>query len=158
MMTLQPVRITKGITLSATVALVVAACSSDLVESRAQVSFQVQTVAAESPILVMTQNGVPSEVMDAFFEGQVMADDAGCLRLEHAEGPTAVWPLGYTGEVTTDGVTIMNGDGEEVGPVGGLFGLGGGELPELLASLGFTQEDRDMAEALCPGRYWIVAP
>jgi len=157
-MTLQPDRIMKGITLSLAVALVAAACSADLVDPRAQVSFQVQTVEAESPILVMTQNGVPSEVMNAFFEGQVMADDSGCLRLEDAEGPTVVWPVGYTGEVTADGVTILNGDGQEVGPVGGLFGLGGGELPELLASLGFTQEDRDMAEAVCPGRYWIVAP
>jgi len=137
-MTSQPARLTKGITLSLTVALVAAACSSDLVGTWAQVSFQVQTVEAESLILVMTQNGVPSEVMHAFFDGQVIVDDAGCLRLEDADGPTAVWPVGYMGEVTTDGVTILNVDGEEVGPVDGLFGLGGGELPELLVSLGFT--------------------
>ena len=157
-MTSQSVRITKGITLFRTGAPVAAACSSDPVEPRAQVSFQVHTEEAESPILVMTQNAVPSEVMHAFFEGQVVADDAGCLRLEDAEGSTVVWPVGYTGEVTADGVTILNEDGAEVGPVGGLFGLGGGEIPQLLASLGFTQEDRDMAEAWCPGRYWIVAP
>jgi|GEM_PF-1542475 len=154
----QPVRITKGITLFLTVALVAAACSSDLVEPRAEVSFQVQTVEAESPVLLITQNGVPSDFMEALFEGQVMADDAGCLRLGDAEGATVVWPVGYTGDVTSDGVTILNGDGEEVGQVGGSFSIGGGEIPELLASLGFTQEDRDLADALCPGGYWIVAP
>jgi len=87
-----------------------------------------------------------------------MADDASCLRLGDAEGATGVWPVGYMGDVATDGVTILNGDGEEVGQVGGSFRIGGGEIPELLASLGFTQEDRDLAEALCAGSYWIVAP
>jgi hypothetical protein len=105
----------------------------------------------ENPIHVMTQNGVPSEVMDAFFEGRVIADDVGCLRLEDAGGPTVVWPANYTGEVTTEGVTILDGDGNEVGQVDGSFSFGGGNIPELLGTLGFTQDDRDLAEALCPG-------
>lgn len=153
-----PVRTTKGIALSLTAVLAVAACSSDLVQPPAVTFFQVESVGVEDPVHFMTQNGVPSEVMDAFFEGQVISDSEGCLRLADGEGPTVVWPVDFAGEVTAEGVAIRDGNGVEVGQVGGSFSLGGGEIPELLTTLGFTEEDRNLAEALCPGGYWIVAP
>ena len=152
------VRTTKWVALSVMAVLSVAACSSDPVQAPAEVSFQVQSVGTEDPIHVMTQNGVPSEVMNALFEGNVIADGAGCLRLDDAEGSTVVWPVQYTGEITSEGFAILDEDGTEVGQVGGSFSFGGGILPELLASLGFSQADRDLAEGLCPGSYWIVAP
>lgn len=40
--------------------------------------------------------------------------------------------------------------------MGGSFSLGGGEVPELSDTMGFTQADRDLAEDHCPGRYLIV--
>lgn len=153
-----PIGRTKGTALSLVAILATAACSSDLAQPRMDDAFQVQAVGVENPIYVMTQNVVPGEVMDAFFQGPVIADSAGCLRLEDAEGPTVVWPVGYTGEVTTEGVSILDEAGTEVGQVGGSFSFGGGIIPELLGTLGFTEEDRDVAEALCPGGYWIVAP
>jgi hypothetical protein len=135
-----------------------ATACSDPFEPGIEASFQVQSVGDENPVLVMTQNVVPPHVMDAHFEGVIIADGEGCLRLEDEDGPTVVWPVHYTGEVTEQGVMILDDDGNEVGPVGGMFDFGGGSIPELLASLGFTDGDRDTADALCPGSYWIVAP
>jgi hypothetical protein len=101
----------------------------------------------------------PEAHMDALFEGRVVADDAGCLRLDGPDPATVVWPQGTAYEEANGGsVRIVREDGEVVGSVGGAFALGGGEVPSLHDGLGFTQADRDLAEAHCPGRYWIVAP
>lgn len=138
--------------------LAATACSSDPVETTVEPSFQVQFPSATDAALVMTQNVVPSEAMDAWFEGLVVADDTGCIRLEDGEGPTVVWPRDYMGEVAAEGFAILDANGTEVGKIGESFGVGGGEVPELLATLGFSEADRELAEELCPGNYWIVAP
>ncbi len=136
---------------------VASGCSSNPVDPAATATFEVQTLAGEPPVLVMTQNGAELAHMDAHFSGVIQADEAGCLRIDEGEGPTVVWPVGYTGAMTADGVAIRNAGGAEVGLVGGEFTFGGGIVPELLASLGFTDADRAQAAALCPGSYWIVA-
>lgn len=114
-------------------------------------------VGAGVTFLVMTMT--PEASMDALFEGRVVADEAGCLRLDGPDPATVVWPQGTAIEEEDDGtIRIVSGDGEVVGHVGGAFALGGGEVPSLHDGLGFTQADRDLAETHCPGRYWIVAP
>jgi len=104
----------------------------------------------------MTQNVVPFEAMEALYEGSVVLDEAGCLRLGDAEGSTVIWPWGFTAQVAAEEVTIRDREGAVAGLIGEAFSLGGGVVPELLDSLGFTQEDRDLAAAACAGDYWIV--
>lgn len=53
--------------------------------------------------------------------------------------------------MTTEGVAILDDGGAEVGQVGGMFRFGGGNIFGLLETLGFTQEDRDMAAELIAG-------
>lgn len=148
----------KGTALPLTAALAVAACSSDPVEAPLDDLFHVEEVGDEVERLVMSR-GAPTDIgMDALFEGPVIADDGGCLRWQDEEGPTVVWPYGFSGEMTVDGLSILDSDGDEVGRVGDEFSLGGGIIPELPEPLGFTQGDRDLAAELCPGDYLLVAP
>lgn len=107
-------------------------------------------------VVFMTQNVVPAATMDALFQGRVVADRAGCLRLDSPDPPTVVWPHGYRVRVGPDGVRILDRDGHTVGSVGKRFSLGGGEVPALADGMGFTEADRELAESRCPGRYWIV--
>lgn len=146
------------IALSLVAGVAAVACSSDPLDPPVAATFQVESVGEGDPILMMTQSVVPTAVMDAYFEGLIEVDEAGCLRLDGGGGATVVWPLGYTGVATTEGVAILDTDGAGVGHVGGTFSFGGGMVPELLATLGFTQADRNLAGSLCPGNYWIVAP
>lgn len=131
------------------------ACSST---SPAEVDLPVTLqIVEDAGVVFMTQNVIPTATMAALFEGRVIADEDGCLRLDSADGHTVVWPHGYELTGGIDQVRILDRDGEPVGAVGGEFTLGGGEVTELLEAMGFTAEDRARAEERCPGRYWIVS-
>lgn len=110
-------------------------------------------------VLFLTQNVIHEVTMDALFEGAVSPDESGCLRLdiEGDYGVTAVWPRGYALRTLDGALHVVDGDGTPVGPVGGPFALGGGEVTELTDAMGFTAADRELAEATCPGRFWIVS-
>jgi len=140
--------------MASAMSLAVAACSSSVIGPPDNATFQIQSTAG---VLFMTQNVVQDFVMDALFQGPVIVDDDGCLRLEDPERPTVVWPWGFTAQITDAEISIRDQEGTEVGQVGESFALGGGIVPELLDSLGFSQEDRDLATNACPGSYWIVA-
>lgn len=142
---------TTGIGLSLMAAFLTAACSSDPVEPGSDYVFQF----LDEDVVVIARSAPVDFGHDALFEGPVIADDTGCLRWDDEEGPTVVWPFGFTGEATTEGISILDADGTEVGRVGESFSLGGGIAPELLRA---SQEDRDLAAELCPGDYLIVAP
>ena len=123
------------------------------------------SVQHDGGLLFLARDHEPGTHMDALFRGRIVTDGAGCLRFQDdLEDPgyavTPVWPVGYRLRVNGDGAaTILDGDGRLVGEVGGAFELGGGEVPaEILEDLGFTAADRELAEARCPGRYWIVSP
>lgn len=112
-------------------------------------------VTMQDGLLVLTQSRRPSAAMEALFTGPVVADGLGCLRLASEEGATVVWPEGYTLETSGDVHRVLDEEGAPAGALGEEFVLGGGEVSALLASMGFTDEDRERAEA-CPGRYWLV--
>lgn len=114
-------------------------------------------IVEDAGVVLMTQNVIPTATMEALFEGRVVADEDGCLRLDSADGHTVVWPHGYGLSGGIGQVRILDRDGEPVGTVGGEFSLGGGEVTELLEAMGFTADDRARAEERCPGRYWIVS-
>lgn len=133
------------------------ACTGDPTEPGSFETFQLHAAGMENGVQIMTQNVLQGAVMDAKFEGTVIADDDGCLRLMESDGPTVVWLMGYTGEIGADGISILDGNGNVAGHVGGSFSFGGGSVPELHQTLGLTHEGRDPAAQTCPGRFSIVA-
>jgi hypothetical protein len=108
-------------------------------------------------LVFLAMRVTPDVHMDALFEGNVVLDDAGCLRLDSPDPATVVWPRGWEFEQDGGTIRILDTGGERVGRVGEPFALGGGEVETLAAAMGFTGQDRDLAESYCPGRYWIVA-
>ena len=107
-------------------------------------------------LVFISMRVVPNAHMEALYEGRVVADAAGCLRLDSPDPATVVWPKGYALADGSEWTSILDADGTVVGVVGGEFSLSGGEVPSLPVEMGFTQADRDLAESRCPGKYWIV--
>lgn len=134
------------------VAMTAAGCSDEALAPD-QRGIEARDVAG---VTLLTQNVVQDVTMDALYEGVVVEDGSGCLRLGDASGSTVVWPDGYGAYSTLGDVFIVDPEGVEVGQVGGSFSLPGGEVTELSDAMGFTQADRDLAADRCPGRYWIV--
>lgn len=112
-------------------------------------------ITIQDDLIFLTQNHRPSAAMEALFTGPVVADDAGCLRLASEEGATVVWPKGYTLDTSGDAPRVLDEEGASAGALGEEFVFTGGKVPALIASMGFTDKDRERAEA-CPGRYWLV--
>lgn len=98
----------------------------------------------------------PRSVMDALFQGRVVRDERGCLRLQPPADATVVWPFGSTLEARSSGQWVVEAGGNEMGKIGGLFSFGGGEVPFLHVGLGFQQPDITQIQTRCPGRFWIV--
>jgi hypothetical protein len=105
-------------------------------------------------VIFVAQNIVPSTVMEALFEGRVIADSAGCLRFDSPDPATVVWPKGFSIAESGSTMTVRNGAGRQIGRIGGTFRLGGGEVASV--QQGISPDDRERLETSCPGRYWIV--
>lgn len=117
------------------------------------------TVTGIDGYLMLTQNATASVYPEALFQGELAADEAGCLKLQPSEGGqkvTALWPEGYELRDASTSPRIVNAAGESVGTLGESFEFGGGEVHELPEALGFTDADRELAGERCPGLYWLV--
>jgi hypothetical protein len=111
----------------------------------------------EPPAVFIVQGAPATAVMDALFQGRVVRDAVGCLRLDHlGDRHTVVWPHGFTIEERDGELFVKNAAGSDVGRIGGSFRFGGGETPVLHEGLNLSDESRRLAESRCPGRYWIV--
>jgi hypothetical protein len=125
-----------------------AACSSPTQQSASSVV----DVAGEGSVLFVAQNAIPNSFMDALFVGRVVADGDGCLRLDGPDPATVVWPFRFS----LDGQgRVLDSLGVEIGRIGESFSLGGGEVV-LHDGIAMSQADKQLAEASCPGRFWIV--
>lgn len=113
-------------------------------------------LADATGVIFITQNVVPGLTMEALFQGRVVLDGAGCLRLDSPDPATVVWPKGFTIVADGDTLRVRDASGRVIGHVGGRFNLGGGELGSLHASVPVSDADRARAHASCPGGYWIV--
>lgn len=108
-----------------------------------------------SGVLFLTAARPQTEVMQALFEGRVVLDPAGCIRLHSPDDATVVWPHGFTLSRQEGGLHVLDAGGRDLGSIGGAFRFGGGEVTGLTrASL--DEADADAAMLRCPGRYWIV--
>lgn len=145
---------TNKLTLAMGIMMVLAACSDPL--STVSTSPNLQVLSADG-VKLITQNLVPAAAMDALFEGSVVADEQGCIRLDAEDDATVIWPHGFTLQSTTEGLVIQDESGGSAGRLGDDFSLPGGEVTSLTDAMGFTDADRSLAEQHCPGRYWIVS-
>ncbi|MGH7466060.1 MAG: hypothetical protein ACREK1_12840, partial [Longimicrobiales bacterium] len=127
---------------------VLVACSS----GRDNQPFDPLQFQERTGVIFVAQNVVPGAVMEALFEGRVVADSAGCLRLDSPDPATVVWPKGFTISESGGALRVRNDVGREIGQIGGSFRLGGGEVQSLQE--GVSAADRQRAQTNCPGRYW----
>jgi hypothetical protein len=134
----------------ALVAVLLTACSSrDDSDPFDPLHFQQRT-----GVIFVAQNVVPDAVMEALFDGRVIADAAGCLRFDSPDPATVVWPKGFTIWESAGTMIVRNDAGRQIGQIGGPFRLGGGEVS--VVQEGLSAADRERLETNCPGRYWIV--
>lgn len=106
-------------------------------------------------VVFVTQNVASDVVMEALFQGAVIADAAGCLRLASPDNATVVWPNGFTMTESGGTMTVHDAAGREIGTIGGSFRFGGGEV-QSLDGMYVSAADRQRVTTHCPGRYWIV--
>ena len=136
---------------AALVATLLVACSpngdEDLVEPLASRS---------TDVIFLSQNVTQTVVMEALFEGRVVVDPAGCIRLDSPDPATVVWPKGFTISGSGAALRVRDASGRDIGRIGESFRLGGGEVSSLHEGIGVSAADRQRAETHCTGRYWIV--
>lgn len=118
-----------------------------------------QTLDTSDPETVfLALSETPTAVMEALFQGRVIRDAAGCLRLDAPapDGATVVWPHGFTLQETGDELRVLDTGGGIVGRIGEMFRFGGGFVQALHEGIPLTDADRALAISRCPGAYWIV--
>lgn len=115
-------------------------------------------IPSEGETFFLTLPIVPNAHMEALFQGQVVQDQTGCLRLSSSAGATVVWPQGF--KLQAHGVKnwVVTKSGRRLGVIGGPFRFGGGEVPLLHEGLGYSASLAEQIQARCPGRFWIVGP
>ena len=116
------------------------------------------TVDDPSAVVFLAVEAGQDAYMDALFQGRVTRDAQGCLRLDTSDRHTVIWPHGYTLEARGGALVVKDGQGREVGAVGGTFSFGGGETASLDQLRYLSAATRARAEESCPGRYWFAAP
>lgn len=98
----------------------------------------------------------PGAVMEALFQGRVVKDRNGCLRLQPPTAATVIWPFGSTLEVRSEGEWVVGADGRDIGKIGSSFRFGGGVVPIPHGGIGFHEPRITEIRTRCPGRFWIV--
>ena len=141
------------------VAGVAAACTSLTAPAFHTIQADAIEVGTAPGIVFLTLRIEPATYMDALYQGAVVVDEAGCVRLDTAEGHTVIWPKDFSFEVRGGGeFRVLDAAGDVVGNLPGDFALGGGEVEVLHEGLGFSDADNTLATTHCPGRFWIGYP
>lgn len=148
-----PHRFNRVLSLFGPFVLVLAGCQSS---SELTGPARVPAGAGASGVVLLTLNAVPSAVMTASFEGRIVLDRAGCLRLAAPKGATVIWPKGFAVVERGDDVWIRDAEGIDLARIGEEFRLGGGGVDRLHPESLLSASDRQRAADLCPGSYWIV--
>lgn len=116
-------------------------------------------VEEDEDIHVLTQLKDMEVYPEALYRGGLHVDGDGCIRLTEGAGQTTVlWPAGFTVDRRGDDIEVIDAQGSVAGNLEQEFEMAGGELPYLHESLGFTQEDQELAFSRCPGNFWLVTP
>ena len=134
------------------ICLLAAGCSTQSTEP----TEDFRTGVTRDPLVLLTAAVEAREVMEALYTGRVVADSAGCLRLDSPEPATVVWPKGFSLGSSIEGPIVRNAAGVEIGRVGAPFEFGGGYVNSLEGIAAISVETRRVARERCPGQYWIV--
>lgn len=106
-------------------------------------------------VVFLAQNEPPAAYMEALYQGLVIRDTRGCLRVQAEDNATVIWPYGTRLQSRGGVLFVIGGDGRELGRVGGPFRMGGGFVPITAARL--SARDRELALSRCPSDdYWIA--
>lgn len=146
-------RIVRSLPAAALAALSLSACTGSSSTSPPDPGDPLQR--GVEPVL-LTQSERMEVQMEALFDGEVVMDGEGCLRLGSAIGSTVIWPVGTTLEKTGGDVVVLDEAGDAIGVVGARFRLGGGVIPDFSADVPVDGRTRAQAVASCPGTYWLV--
>lgn len=106
-------------------------------------------------VIFLTAVAPETVQMEALFEGRVLADSRGCLRLDTETRQTVVWPHGFRLQTVRGTLHVVGDHGRAIGSIGERFRLGGGEVP-MHDGLPLSREQMRLASDVCPGKLWIV--
>lgn len=84
------------------------------------------------PTSTFVADGPSASLMGARLDGTLVADAAGCLRVQPAGTAatvTPLWPAGYTTNGSGSSLVVVAADGAEIARVGSPVALGGGYVP-----------------------------
>ena len=111
----------------------------------------------DDALLFLVQEVRPATQMEALYQGRVDVDQEGCFRLsDDPDRHTVVWPFGHTLGRDQASLVFLDGTGREVGRVGHLLRLSGGEVTDLGATGLVSPALVAAATARCPGRFWLT--
>lgn len=127
------------------------------------------TTPPASSVLFPQQKPSDGLPMSAGISGELVLDEAGCLRIDGGSPPyfLPLWPSYFELSIQGDEIRILDGEGDFVARVGGEIDTGGGAMQhgETTPRETFRALRRgvgeDMARELrerCPGPYWLVGP
>ena len=107
-------------------------------------------------LVFLSLSAQPNVVMEALFNGRVVADAAGCLRLQSSEPAAVIWPKGFSLANSVEGPIVRDAAGVEIGRIQDTFKFGGGFVGTLDGIPVISDATRKTAYEKCPGSYWIV--
>ncbi len=116
---------------------------------------EVNEPGASRDVIFLAQTVAPTVVMEALFDGRVVRDPQGCIRLDSNEPATVIWPFGFSVVNSRYGLVVLDDKGRNIGRIGKSFRFGGGYVDSLHSSIALSAADRQRAAA-CPGQFWIV--
>lgn len=107
-------------------------------------------------IIFLVESQVPGGYRDALYQGRVVLDAQGCVRLESSEPATVVWPHGSRLVTRGGELYVVDKGGSELAKIGGESRFGGGYTAPSHAYL--SRRDRNILASRCPGDIWIATP
>lgn len=137
------------VALSLVAAVVLAGCAED--------PPALAPVGSVTDIVFLTQIEFQESNMDALYVGRIHVDDRKCVRLDEGRGATVIWPSGFAPRQAGEDVHVVDHAGRDIGRIGDVFWISGGEVDQLNPQLHISYMDRAMAAESCPGKYWIAA-
>jgi hypothetical protein len=116
--------------------------------------------AVDDEVLVLTQSAGLEWFPDSFYQGSLVFDGAGCIRLDLPSGDDAsvVWPSGTTLWTRGDRRVLRDSSGRELYGEGDRLRFSGGYIAAIGEVSDYSAAQREAARERCPGPYWLVTP
>ena len=111
-----------------------------------------------SEVVFVSLQSDPNAWPEALYQGGLLIDDEGCLRLQGwSSNPAVVWPTGYRLSSIDGRLFIRDAQGEVRARLDADFQLGGGEM-QTVDHLDLSSSSRTALATHCPGTYYLASP